>query len=209
MADNEPTPGGEVWEPGAHPAPRKAPAAPRPRRGAIWNPANRRNSREWALQMLFLADANPPADGIDTTIEEFWEFQAVEGEPPAKNLRDFAEQLVRGTWQNRDAIDARISSYLENWTLDRIGGVDRAILRLAMYELFFRDETPPVVILNEAVDVAKFFSTRDTGKFVNGVLDRAMKDVTRPQREARKPAWVLKMEAKRAAADSTAKPPKK
>ena len=187
--DTEHIPGGETWEPGAKPAPRK-PAATR--RGAIWNPANRRNSREWALQMLFLADANPPPDGIDTTIAEFWELQAVEDQPPDKNLRAFAEKLVRGVWENRDAIDARISGYLTNWTIDRIGGVDRSVLRLAMFELFYCDETPPVVILNEAVDVAKFFSTRDSGKFVNGVLDRAMKDVSRPLREARKPIWLQK-----------------
>ena len=180
---------GETWEPGATPAPQKSAAS---RRGAIWNPANRRNSREWALQMLFLADANPPPDGIDTTIAEFWELQAVEDAPPEKNLRDFAEKLVRGVWENRDAIDARISGYLTNWTIDRIGAVDRSVLRLAMYELFHSEETPPVVILNEAVDIAKFFSTRDSGKFVNGVLDRAMQDVPRSPREARRPAWLEK-----------------
>ena len=96
----------------------------------------------------------------------------------------------------RDAIDARISGYLTNWTIDRIGGVDRSVLRLAMYELFHSEETPPVVVLNEAVDIAKFFSTRDSGKFVNGVLDRAMKDVPRPPREARKPVWLRKKEPK-------------
>ncbi len=207
MDSTQNTPDGEVWEPGATPAAKPGGKAPRSRRGAIWNPANRRNSREWALQMLFLADANPPAEGIDAVIAEFWDLQAVEDQPPKKDLRAFAEQLVRGVWQNRDAIDARLSSYLENWSFDRIGGVDRAALRLAMYELFFCEETPPVVILNEAVDVAKFFSTRDSGKFVNGVLDRAMKDVTRPQREARKPLWLQKKEEKRRQKTATPPPP--
>ncbi len=192
MQKTEHMPGGDVWEPGATPATKPKDKSPRTKRNAIWNPANRRNSREWAVQMLFLVDANPPVDGIDQTISEFWDMQAVEDAPPEKNLRTFAEELVRGVWENRDAIDARISSYLTNWTLDRIGGVDRGVLRLAIYELFYRDETPPVVILNEAVDVAKFFSTRDSGKFVNGVLDRAMKDVTRPPREANKPIWLRK-----------------
>ncbi len=182
----------DVWTPGETSAANPDKKNKRAQRNAIWNPANRRNSREWAVQMLFLADANPPVDGIDQTISEFWDMQAVEDAPPEKNLRTFAEELVRGVWENRDAIDARISSYLTNWTLDRIGGVDRGVLRLAIYELFYRDETPPVVILNEAVDVAKFFSTRDSGKFVNGVLDRAMKDVTRPPREANKPIWLRK-----------------
>ena len=190
--DTEHIPGGDVWEPGSTPVAKPEGKIPRSKRNAIWNPANRRNSREWAVQMLFLADANPPAEGIDQTISEFWEMHAVEEEPPQKDLQNLAEKLVRGVWENRDAIDARISGYLTNWTIDRIGGVDRSVLRLAMYELFHCEETPPVVILNEAVDIAKFFSTRDSGKFVNGVLDRAMQDVTRPPRQANKPIWLQK-----------------
>ena len=184
--------GDDVWTPGEASAANSDKKAKRAQRNAIWNPANRRNSREWAVQMLFLADANPPTEGIDQTIAEFWEMHDVEEEPPQKDLRNLAEKLVRGVWENRDAIDARISGYLTNWTIDRIGGVDRSVLRLAMFELFHCEETPPVVILNEAVDVAKFFSTRDSGKFVNGVLDRAMQDVTRPPREANKPIWLRK-----------------
>ena len=188
--ETEHIPGGDVWEPGVKPVTNTDTKAKRAQRNAIWNPANRRNSREWAVQMLFLADANPPTEGIDQTIAEFWEMHAVEEKPPQKDLRNLAEKLVRGVWENRDAIDVRISGYLTNWTIDRIGGVDRSVLRLAMYELFHCEETPPVVILNEAVDIAKFFSTRDSGKFVNGVLDRAMQDVTRPPREANKPIWL-------------------
>ena len=191
MKTTKTIPDGETWEPGATPpAVQPQEKNTRAQRNAIWNPANRRNSREWAVQMLFLADANPPTEGIDQTIAEFWEMHDVEEEPPQKDLRNLAEKLVRGVWENRDAIDARISGYLTNWTIDRIGGVDRSVLRLAMYELFHCEETPPVVILNEAVDIAKFFSTRDSGKFVNGVLDRAMKDVARPPREANKPIWL-------------------
>ena len=182
----------DVWTPGEASAANPDKKTKRAQRNAIWNPTNRRNSREWAVQMLFLADANPPVEGIDQTIAEFWEMHDVEEVPPPKDLRNLAETLVRGVWENRDAIDARISGYLTNWTIDRIGGVDRSVLRLAMYELFHCEETPPVVILNEAVDIAKFFSTRDSGKFVNGVLDRAMKDVTRPPREANKPIWLRK-----------------
>ena len=188
--------GDDVWTPGEASAANSDKKAKRAQRNAIWNPANRRNSREWAVQMLFLADANPPTEGIDQTIAEFWEMHDVEEEPPQKDLRNLAEKLVRGVWENRDAIDARISGYLTNWTIDRIGGVDRSVLRLAMFELFHCEETPPVVILNEAVDVAKFFSTRDSGKFVNGVLDRAMQDVTRPPREANKPIWLRKKKEK-------------
>lgn len=187
-------PEGEVWIPQAKPeVPKTEASAPR-RRNPIWNPGSRRNSREWALQILFQADANPPTEGIDEAIAEFWELQQVENEPPEIKLKKFTEKIVRGVWEHRDEIDAKISGYLTNWTIDRIGGVDRNVLRMAMFELFFCEETPPVVVLNEAVDVAKFFSTRDSGKFVNGVLDRAIKDVPRPSREVNKPHWLQKKE---------------
>lgn len=187
--DNQGEPAGETWTPGkAEPAERRT----RAKRGAIWNPVNRRNAREWAMQMLFLLDSNPPEDGLDRAIEDFWQLEAVEDAPPEKNLQTFAESIVRGVWENRDAIDARISSYLDNWTIDRIDGVVRNVLRMAIFELFYRDDTPPVSILNEAVDITKFFSTRNSAGFVNGVLDRAMKDVGRDLREAKKPAWLRK-----------------
>lgn len=187
----------------------------------IWNPASRRNSREWAVQALFFLDANPPHEGLEQAIADFWAMQVrsyddsvtdklkiADKIPPSddqeepqlpevpysqrldaaapQQLREFANSLVRGTWTNIDQIDAKIETYLQNWVMSRIGGVDRAVLRLAAYELFFSEETPPVVIVNEAVDIAKYFSTRDSGRFVNGILDRAIKDVTRHPREAAK-----------------------
>lgn len=214
-ADHKPTEG-EVWIPSAR---KQAPAAQppaKPRRSAVWNPVNRRSSREWAVQLLFLLDANPPENGLERTLADFWTQQLrlaeeSEGSPFQKNpltaedmammtreqllekfapkfYRDFAEKLVRGVWEKRDVIDIRLEGYLKNWSISRMGGVDRNVLRLALYELFFCDETPPVVVVNEAVDIAKYFSTRESGKFVNGVLDRAIRDVTRPLREGRKPA---------------------
>jgi len=216
---------GESWSPDPQSAARKSAAASsagRKNRSAIWNPVNRRSSREWALQALFQLDVNPPESGdLAVLFEAFWKQQVLLSEekdataptsPPSdsdglegdsaastapaapsykqrreavapKTYRDFAEELVRGVWENRDAIDQKIEGYLDNWSLSRIGGVERNVLRLAFYELFFREETPPVVIINEAVDVAKFFSTREAGRFVNGILDRAGKDVPRSARE--------------------------
>jgi N utilization substance protein B len=94
----------------------------------------------------------------------------------------FAEELVRGVIEKRAAIDEKIAKYTENWDLPRIAAVDRNILRLAMYEMLFRDDIPPVVSINEAVDIAKKFSTRESGAFVNGILDRLKADLTRPSR---------------------------
>lgn len=182
---------------GAAPAPQGAQG---PRKSILKRTINRRNSREWALQMLFCLDVAPPETTLDDFFVTFWNLQASlleengdygrdaleEYEKPANNMyRAFAEKLVRGTWEKRDEIDARISRYLINWTLSRMGAVDRNALRLAFFELFFDDATPPVVVVNEAIDVVKYFSMRDSGKFVNGVLDRAIKDVDRPLRESR------------------------
>ena len=233
MAQEQHPAQGETWTPDPESAARKAAAAEaagRRSRSAIWNPVNRRSSREWALQILFQLDVNPPESGdLAPVFEEFWKQQvllseekdavaappeppaaeeedALESEPPRpvqpsfkqrrealapKTYRDFSEELVRGVWENRDAIDQKIEGYLDNWALNRIGGVERNVLRLAFYEFFFREETPPVVVINEAVDIAKFFSTREAGGFVNGILDRARRDVPRSARErvgARPPA---------------------
>ncbi len=100
-----------------------------------------------------------------------------------KKIRDFTEHLVRGVTEQRDASDERLERYTAHWPLHRMGGVDRNVLRLAIFEMFFDEQTPPVVIINEAVDLAKFFSSSESGRFVNGILDRACKEVTRPPRE--------------------------
>jgi len=97
-------------------------------------------------------------------------------------MRLFAEPLIRGTLQNRDAIDAEIMKHVKNWELHRIAAVDRNILRLAIYEMLHREDIPPVVSINEAVDIAKKFSTQDSGKFVNGVLDKIKGELMRPAR---------------------------
>jgi transcription antitermination protein NusB len=178
---------------------------------------NRRQAREWALQLLFQIDANPVRD-LTPVIRDFWiqqhalrqdaeeETQARARRQPAeaeasapltpdaaadqmapRRFRDFTETLVRGVAENLDAIDTRLVRYTENWPLHRMGGVDRNVLRLAIFEMFFDDQTPPVVIINEAVDLAKYFSSSESGRFVNGILDRACKDVTRPPRAPGRP----------------------
>ncbi len=171
----------------------------------------RRHAREWALQLLFQLDA-VPADDLAQVLDGFWLMQwrlRREGEEGAESeeagapeappvdgqaaavavapapIRVFVERLVRGVLEHQDEIDARITAYADNWPLHRMGGVDRNVLRIAMYEMFCDDQTPPVVIINEAVDLAKFFSSSESGKFVNGIVDRACKDVQRPPREAR------------------------
>ena len=138
----------------------------------------RRQSREAAVQILYQRDINPH-EPIDDAITKFWQDQDYDAD-----VRPFAESLARGALEKRAESDEQIRRVAENWDIDRIAAVDRNILRLAIYEMMFRDDIPPVVSINEAVDIAKKFSTRESGKFVNGILDRIRKELPRPARTA-------------------------
>ncbi len=138
--------------------------------------ATRREAREWAVQLLFQLDLNPPDEkGLDPVFERFWEGV----ESPAE-FRAFAERLVRGVLEHRVKLDKRIAGVLQNWEMKRLAVVDRNILRLAAFELYHCPDIPPVVTINEAVDVAKYFGTAESGRFVNGILDQLRKGLTRP-----------------------------
>jgi N utilization substance protein B len=138
----------------------------------------RRIARELAVQFLYQYDLS--GGSLEEALPLFWETQSEVSE----DGRKFTEELVQGVVEHRVAIDERIAKYTDNWDLPRIAAVDRNILRLAMYEMLFRDDIPPVVSINEAVDIAKKFSTRESGAFVNGILDRLKADLTRPSRTA-------------------------
>ena len=164
----------------------------------------RREARERAVQFLFQHDLNPPSD-LAAELEQFWNSQrtaAIEEEksgsatwgekvelpPPTTDeaeTRLFAEPLIKGVLENRDAIDEHIKKHCKNWDFHRIAAVDRNILRLAIYEMLHRDDIPPVVSINEAVDIAKKFSTQDSGKFVNGILDKVKGELMRPARNVK------------------------
>ena len=160
----------------------------------------RREARERAVQFLFQHDLSPP-DELDRALDEFWQIQRAaaiaedkgpanwgqpaELPPPTAEeaaTRLFAEPLIRGTLQHRDAIDEQIKKHVKNWDFNRIAAVDRNVMRLAIYEMLHREDIPPVVSINEAVDIAKKFSTNDSGKFVNGILDKVKGELLRPAR---------------------------
>jgi len=160
----------------------------------------RREARERAVQFLFQYDINPP-ENLDAALVQFWTSQrsaslaedkarATWGEktelpPPTTEeaaLQLFAEPLIRGTLEHRDLLDEHIKKHAQNWDLHRMAVVDRNVLRLAIYEMLYRDDIPPVVSINEAVDIAKKFSTQDSGKFVNGLLDKVKSELMRPAR---------------------------
>ena len=160
----------------------------------------RHEARERAVQFLFQHDLNPPAD-LELELAQFWNTQRVsaleddkapstwgpraELPPPTTEeaeMRLFAEPLIRGVLEQRGKLDEHIKKHARNWDLHRIAAVDRNIMRLAIFEMLNRDDIPPVVSINEAVDIAKKFSTQDSGKFVNGILDKVRGEILRPSR---------------------------
>jgi len=126
---------------------------------------SRRRSREMAVQVLYQMDMSQGdiAEALTTFCEHF--------EAP-ESIRDFAVELVNGTYQHRAEIDGLISQFSEHWRLERMPTVDRNILRLAAFELLYRPDIPAKVSINEAVDLGKKFGSEDSGSFVNGILDR-------------------------------------
>jgi N utilization substance protein B len=129
----------------------------------------RRKAREYALQILFRLDFTEKV--IDSKdLEEFWS----DKEEP-DDVRKFAEDLVRGTLNKLDDIDTVIEKVTENWILKRMAAVDRNILRFAAYELLYRKDIPPAVTINEAIEIAKKFSSTESAPFINGVLDKLSK----------------------------------
>ena len=135
----------------------------------------RRQGREGALRALFFLDVNPELT-VGEALRRFFELSGSStedgGEPLAPEARDFCEELVRGTWEHRDALDKVIKRYSKAWRLERMATVDRNVLRLAAYELRYGGEAPPAVVLDEAIELAKRYGTEASSAFVNGILDR-------------------------------------
>lgn len=143
----------------------------------------RRQAREIAVQFLYLADLGGAGD---LPLDQELAALPNAAEHPER-ARPFAAELVKGVLERKETLDEKIRHYAQNWSLERIAAVDRAILRLAIYELLFREDIPPVVSINEAIDLAKNYSTADSGRFVNGILDRVKIELTRPLRTAAEP----------------------
>jgi transcription antitermination protein NusB len=145
----------------------------------------RREGREAAVQYLYQLDLN----GRELTIPpaQFWDLRSGPNIPktPPK-IRIFAEQLIAGVTAHLDEIDEHIKKHAANYQLHRIAAVDRNILRVAIYEILFSEDVPPAVSINEAIEIAKRFGSEDSGRFVNGLLDRIRGEVNRPARDA---AW--------------------
>jgi N utilization substance protein B len=130
----------------------------------------RRKAREYALQLLFQTDfTQGKLNSKD--IKEFWS-----DKKEAKDVKDFTEDLVRGTLGRLNEIDTIIETVTENWLLKRMSAVDRNILRFAAYEILYKKDIPSAVTINEAIEIAKKFSSTEAAPFLNGVLDRLAKE---------------------------------
>jgi N utilization substance protein B len=137
---------------------------------------SRRKARECALQMLFAADvAEIPADDV---VRSYW---AELGESDLdETAREFATRLAARTLSNLELLDERIRSRAEHWRISRMAVVDRNILRLAVYE-FLYEPTPRTVAINEALEIARRFSTYEATQFINGILDAIKRDLDEQQ----------------------------
>lgn len=127
---------------------------------------NRRKAREYALQMLFQYEFT----GNKKEFISLDDFRPDKKE--GKGLKKFADELVKGTLENLDEIDRLIQQAAENWEMKRMAAVDRNILRCAVYELLYRKDIPPAVTINEALEIAKKFSSLESVPFINGLLDK-------------------------------------
>jgi len=133
---------------------------------------SRRKARECALQMLFAADV--ASTRPDELARNFWS-ELADGELD-EDGREFANRLALGTLAHLEEVDVRIKSRAEHWRIDRMATVDRNVLRLAVYE-FLHEPTPRTVAINEALEVARRFSTYEATQFINGILDAIKRDL--------------------------------
>lgn len=129
----------------------------------------RRISRELALQALYQGELAGESGLLD--FEEFCAHFQVN-----KKAMPYASNLLQGVQEKREEINQRISRYAENWRLERMSVIDRNILRIAVFEMHYQDDVPTSVAINEAVEIAKRYSTDDSGSFINGVLDAMARD---------------------------------
>jgi N utilization substance protein B len=130
-----------------------------------FNPMKRRRSREYALQILFQLELTSSTLN-DEVFPAFWENKEED-----KSVKEFTRQIVENTLAHIHDIDERIKNAAERWSIERMPVIDRSILRAATYELVYRSDIPPSVIINEALEIAKKYSTEESASFINGILD--------------------------------------
>lgn len=132
--------------------------------------SNRRLSRELVIQFLYLSEMNEGE--IENQLKSFWENNSCQ-----EDVQSFAEDILNDIFDHKKEIDAKLEKYSDNWTLSRMAVIDRNLLRIAAAELMYSKTVPPKVAIDEAVEIAKKFGTEDSPNFINGVLDRILKEL--------------------------------
>jgi len=127
-------------------------------------------ARECALKILYRIEIS--RESIEDSLKDFWSKSADSAD---KESHDFTETLVKGTYENLAAIDGMISKYTDNWSISRMAVIDKNVMRMCIYEMLYRDDIPLNVSINEAIELAKKYGDIDSGKFVNGILDKIKK----------------------------------
>ena len=130
----------------------------------------RRSSRELAIKFLYLMEMNP--GDTEKQLEQFWE-----SNPCQDDIQNYTVELLAKIREGQPAIDNLLKKFSENWTLERMAVIDRNLLRLAACELMYDKSIPPKVVIDEAVEIAKKYGSGESPNFINGILDRIMKEV--------------------------------
>lgn len=136
----------------------------------------RTKARETALMILYAADVTK--DGIEECACRHWQGS----DPEDPEIKEFADSILNGVLANKTAIDSVISAHATNWEIGRMATIDRNVLRMATYELLYLDDMPPKVAINEAIEMVKKYGDKDSGKFVNGILDKISKTEKKPSK---------------------------
>ncbi len=140
----------------------------------------RRRSREYALQILFQLELT--GGGLtDEVLQEFWE-----GNDEEEEVKEFTSQIVKNTIAHLEEIDEIIKKAAEHWSLERMAVIDRNLLRAATYEIAYRTDIPPSVVINEAIEIAKKYSTEGSASFINGILDKIANSLSKTAVNKRK-----------------------
>lgn len=143
--------------------------------------SQRRQCRIACMQYLYSWSINQPIN-LNDSVRQFYEDQEDQSED--RDYYSFADELIYGVIENAEDIDEKIREIANNWDFKRIAKIDLAILRMAIFELLFRKDIPPIVTINEAVDLSKLYSAEESRRFVNGILDRLHGQLDRPSRSA-------------------------
>jgi len=138
----------------------------------------RRKAREYVLQFLFQSDFGNKS-AITSSLKQFWADKEKDAE-----VKKFATEIIKGALSNLDEIDSVINKSAEHWAMQRMAAVDRNILRFAVYELLHRKDIPEAVTMNEAIEIAKKYSTAESAAFINGILDKIARGITSQQKKA-------------------------